>query len=148
LTIPATNVRPGSDLLCTFTNAPKRPVLGFTQTVIVLAPGVFNPPVPFVYDGNNGWTQQTLKSTLLAPAKLIGSTQTLAAVNTDTTLSVTLPAEGRWRILSIKCADTNAAVSGNASGTLVSSATTTVTLLATLVKPAAVFACDVLALRN
>lgn len=148
LRIDAANVLAGANLLCTYINGPALPTLGLTQTVFVLAPAVFNPPAPFTYNGNNGWTQQTLQSAWLAPAKITGPTQTLAALNTDTTISVTLPSEGRWRILSIRCSDTNAGVSGNAAGILVNTATASFTLPAALVKAGSVFVCDVRTLRN
>jgi hypothetical protein len=148
LTIDATNVRAGADILCTFTNSQALPTLGFTQSVRVFAPAVFNPPVHFSYAGNNGWVTQPLDSTALFPTKLTGARQTLAATNTATNISITLPTEGGWSVARVSCSDTNAAVSGNNPGILLTTTSRNFTLPANLLKPNAVLLCDVTGLRS
>jgi hypothetical protein len=148
LRIPDTKVSPGADLLCTFTNTLGLPTLGFTQTVRVFVPAVFNPPARFGYAASNGWVTQPLESTALFPAKLIGARQPLAAINTATAVTITLPTESGWAVVSVSCSDTTAAASGNSPGTLFSTTSRSFTLPAALIKPNATLLCDVIGLRR
>ena len=147
LQIPASNVLVGSDLVCTFTNAPA-PTLTVSQKAIVTAPATFNPPETFGYTGNNGWIPQQNSSTILNTVTK-GLTQTLSAVNLATTLTVSVPTvETGWKIASIRCTDTNAAVSGNPATALTSSMTNTVTIAANYVVANAALQCAVIATRQ
>jgi hypothetical protein len=148
LTLNAANVKAGADILCTFTNSLALPTLGFTQTLRVFVPAVFNPPARFSYAGNNGWVTQPLDSTALFPVKLTGARQPLAAINTATTMTVTLPTESGWSVVSINCSDTNFTASGNNPGTLLTTTSRTFTLPATVMKPNATLLCDVIGLRR
>jgi putative flippase GtrA len=147
LQISAANVRVGSNLACTFTNAPA-PTLTVTQKTIVISPATFNPPETFGYAGNNGWTFQQNSSTALNTVTK-GVTQTLSAVNVATTLMLVVPTlETGWRIASIKCTDTKSAASGNPATTLASSTTSTVTIPANYVVANAAIQCAVIATRQ
>jgi hypothetical protein len=149
LQIPATNVRVGSDLVCTFTNVPTPATLTVTQRVVVTAPATFNPPVTLSYTGNNGWAfQQVSNMTVNAVSK--GVTQTLTALNVPTTLTVALPpSEAGWSLVSIRCTDTNAAASGNPPPptALASSTTTSVTIPSNYVVARAALQCAVIGSR-
>ena len=147
LQIAAANVLVGSDLVCTFTNAPA-PTLTVTQKAVVIAPATFNPPETFGYTGNNGWIPQQNSSAILNTVTK-GATQILSSVNLATTLAVAVPTvETGWKIASIKCMDTNAAFSGNPASILASSTTNTVTISANYVVANASLQCAVIATRQ
>ena len=148
LQIPATNARVGSDVVCTFTNVPA-PTMAVTQKAIVTAPATFNPPVTFGYTGNNGWAFQQNSSTVVNTVTK-GLTQALTALNVATTLTVAVPtSETGWKIASMRCTDTNAAVSGNPlpPAFLASSTSNTVTVPAIYVVANAALQCAVIASR-
>jgi len=152
LQIPATNVRAYADLQCTFTNslAATAPTLTVTERAIVTAPATFNPPETFVYTGNNGWTPQS-NSSIKVNTVTTGATQNLAALNVATTLTVAVPTVERgWRIASIQCTDTNAAVSKNPSppALVASSTSNMVTIPANYVVNNAKLQCAVFASRQ
>jgi len=87
------------------------------------------------------------------------SSQTLAAANVATTLTVTVPTVERgWRIASIQCTDTAAAASGNpapptvlasfTSNVVTSSPNYSITIPANYVVPKAALQCAVFASRQ
>ncbi len=140
----------GDALDCTLTNTPKPATLTVTQKALVIAPATFNPPETFSYTGNNGWTLQKNSSTVLNTVTT-GATQTLTALKVATTLTVAVPtAETGWKIASIRCTDTNAAVSGNPlpPTILVSSTNNTVVIPANVVSAAAALQCAVIGSRQ
>jgi len=140
----------GDVLDCTWTNKPAFASLTITQRAIVTAPATFNPPETFVYTGNNGWTSQSNSSSKVNTATT-GATQNLAALNVATTLTVAVPTVERgWRIASIQCTDTNAAVSKNPSPptVLASSTSNMVTIPANYVVNNAKLQCAVFASRQ
>jgi len=160
LQIPAPKVAPGADLQCTFTNslAAAAPTLTVTERAIVTAPATFNPPENFSYAGNNGWTTQQHGATKVNTLVTVSS-QTLAAANVATTLTVTVPTVERgWRIASIQCTDTAAAASGNpapptvlasfTSNVVTSSPNYSITIPANYVVPKAALQCAVFASRQ
>ena len=140
----------GDVLDCTWTNKPAFASLTITQRAIVTAPATFNPPETFVYTGNNGWTSQPNSSSKVNTATT-GATQNLAALNVATTLTVAVPTVERgWRIASIQCTDTNAAVSKNPSppALVASSTSNVVTIPANYVVNNAKLQCAVFASRQ
>jgi len=140
----------GDVLDCTWTNKPAFASLTITQRAIVTAPATFNPPETFVYTGNNGWTSQSNSSSKVNTATT-GATQNLASLNVATTLTVAVPTVERgWRIASIQCTDTNAAVSKNPSPptVLASSTSNMVTIPANYVVNNAKLQCAVFASRQ
>jgi len=79
------------------------------------------------------------------------SRETLTALKVATTLTVAVPtAETGWKIASIRCTDTNAAVSGNPlpPTILVSSTNNTVVIPANVVSAAAALQCAVIGSRQ
>ena len=140
----------GDALDCTLTNSPKPATLTVTQKAIVTAPATFNAPETFSYTANNGWTLQKNSSTVLNTVTT-GATQTLTALKVATTLTVAVPtAETGWKIASIRCTDTNAAVSGNPlpPTILVSSTNNTVVIPANVVAAGAALQCAVIGTRQ
>ena len=140
----------GDVLDCTLTNTPKPATLTVTQKVIVTAPATFNPPLTLSYTGTNGWTLQKNNSTVLNTVTT-GATQTLAALKLATTLTVAVStSEIGWKIASIRCTDTNAAVSGNPlpPTVLVSSTNNTIVIPANLVSAGAALQCAVIGSRQ
>ena len=140
----------GDVLDCTLTNTPKPATLTVTQKVIVTAPATFNPPLTLSYTGTNGWTLQKNNSTVLNTVTT-GATQTLAALKLATTLTVAVStSEIGWKIASIRCTDTNAAVSGNPlpPTILVSSTNNTIVIPANLVSAGAALQCAVIGSRQ
>lgn len=141
----------GNDVItCTVSNAPAPASLQVTQKAIVTAPSTFNPPVTFSYTGNNGWMQQPV-SNLVVNAVVKGVTQNLTAVNVATTQTVAVTAtESGWSVVSMRCTDTNAAVSGNPAppAVLVSSTNNTITIPAIYVVPNAALQCAVVGSRR
>ena len=140
----------GNDVItCTISNAPAPASLVVTQKALVTAPATFNPPVKFSYTGNNGWTPQQISSPVVN-AVTRGFAQNLAALNAATSLAVAVPsAETGWNIVSIRCTDTNAALSGNPPPptVLASSTTNTVTVPANYVVANAALQCAVIGSR-
>ena len=140
----------GDVLDCTLTNTPKPATLTVTQKVIVTAPATFNPPLTLSYTGTNGWTLQKNNSTVLNTVTT-GATQTLAALKLATTLTVAVStSEIGWKIASIRCTDTNAAVSGNPlpPTILVSSTNNTIVIPANVVSAGAALQCAVIGSRQ
>ncbi len=149
--VPGTAFTPtyGDVLDCTLTNKPTLATLTVTQKTIVTAPATFNPPVKFSYTGTNGWTLQQNSSTVLNTVTT-GARQTLTALNVDTALSVAVPTtETGWRIVSIRCTDTNATLSTNPlpPTVLVSSTTNSITIPAAYVVAGAALQCAVIGSR-
>ena len=142
LEIPVAKVSPGSDLLCTFTNAPTQPTLKVTQRLLVVVPYVFKGPVTFNYSGTNGWTTKPITANQ-AGASYSTAAQPLGAINTSTTVQIAQPS-ANWAVVSFQCADSNRLVSGNPSGSIASSSTTAVTIAATYIRPSAVITCTIL----
>jgi len=146
-------------ITCTLTNtAAAAPTLTVTERAIVTAPATFNPPENFSYAGNNGWTTQQHGATKVNTLVTVSS-QTLAAANLATTLTVTVPTVERgWRIASIQCTDTAAAASGNpapptvlasfTSNVVTSSPNYSITIPANYVVPKAALQCAVFASRQ
>jgi hypothetical protein len=150
-TVPGAAFTPtyGDVLDCTLTNTPAPATLTVTQRSVVTAPATFNPSVTFRYTGNNGWTPQQISNTVVNVVTK-GVTQNLTALKVPTTLTVALPAaEAGWSIASIRCTDTNAAVSGNPlpPTVLASSTTTSVTIPANYVVAKAALQCAVIGSR-
>ncbi len=149
--VPGTAFTPtyGDVLDCTLTNKPTLATLTVTQKTLVTAPATFNPPVKFSYTGTNGWTLQQNSSTVLNVVTT-GARQTLTVLNVDTALSVAVPTtETGWRIVSIRCTDTNATVSTNPlpPTVLVSSTTNSITIPAAYVVAGAALQCAVIGSR-
>lgn len=140
----------GNDVItCTISNVPAPASLVVTQKAIVTAPATFNPPVTFSYTGNNGWTPQPLSNPVVNAVNR-GVAQNLAALNAATSLAVAVPgSEAGWHIVSIRCTDANAAVSGNPPPptVLASSTTNTVTVPANYVVANAALQCAVIGSR-
>ncbi len=149
--VPGTAFTPtyGDVLDCTLTNKPTLATLTVTQKTLVTAPATFNPPVKLSYTGTNGWTLQQNSSTVLNVVTT-GARQTLTVLNVDTALSVALPTtETGWRIVSIRCTDTNATVSANPlpPTVVVSSTTNSITIPAAYVVAGAALQCAVIGSR-
>ncbi len=139
LQIPATHVRAYAELQCTFTNAKPLTTLTVRQLVLSPVPVNLKSPYTFNYQGTNGWTTQPLTNnglnTLVASSVVL-----LTAKNTATTVSTSLP-ESRWFVSSFNCTDTNAAVTGNPAGNLVSVKSTSVTVPAANVRLGSALRC-------
>lgn len=73
----------GDDLTCTFANTRKQATL----TVTKISQGGAR---AFTFTGNNGWTSQTLTTTM-AGVGVTGVTQTLTSLDTATTITETMP---------------------------------------------------------
>jgi hypothetical protein len=132
---------PGDVLDCTVTNTPKPVTLQVTQRLVIAAPYVFS-PVTFTYTGNNGWATQDLyvpKDYLVTP----GKRQTLAAINTATTVSINLPQQ-HWQVATNRCTDENWRETGNPSTYFVSSTTGSITIPANRVRAGAQITCAML----
>ena len=127
---------------CTITNTPKPVTLKVRQVVISPMPPNLVPPFTIGYAGTNGWASQTLTSPSLN-VFVVGASQTLAASNIATTLSLSFP-DTRWLVRGLGCVDSNAASTGNPTGNLVSVTTSSVTLPAINVKPGAALLCTAL----
>jgi hypothetical protein len=124
---------------CTITNKALPATLALRQLVLRPVPINIVAPYTFSYTGNNGWTTQPV--TNVSEGTLAsGLTQTLTAFNTATTLSAIMP--DRWSVSTFSCADINAAVSGNPTGTLVIvNKVNTLTIPAANVRPGANLRC-------
>jgi hypothetical protein len=124
---------------CTITNKALPATLALRQLVLRPVPINIVAPYTFSYTGNNGWTTQPV--TNVSEGTLAsGPTQTLSAFNTATTLSAIMP--DRWSVSTFSCADINAAVSGNPTGTLVIvNKVNTLTIPAANVRPGANLRC-------
>lgn len=129
----------GDVFLCTITNSPRLTTLSLRQIVLSPVPVNLLPPFSQQYTGNNGWTQQTITNTALNTFNS-GATVTLATNNVDTTIATTLP-DARWFVTRFSCTDSNAAISGNSPGLLVSTTQPAVTLAAANVLPGANLVC-------
>ncbi len=125
--------------ICTITNNPKAATLTVRQMVLGPVPVNLLLPYRFDYTGTNGWTSQALINNALN-ALAAGSTDTLTTVNTATTVSTKLP-EPRWFVSVFSCTDTNATISGNPTGVLVTAKTANITIPATYVRPGAALRC-------
>jgi hypothetical protein len=115
--------------------------LQVTQRLVIAAPYVFS-PVTFTYTGNNGWTTQDLyvpKDYLVTP----GKRQTLAAINTATTVTINLPQQ-HWQVATNRCTDENWRETGNPSTFFVSSTTGSITIPAGNVRAGAQITCAML----
>lgn len=73
----------GDDLTCTFTNTRKQATLTLTK----ISQGGAR---AFTFTGNNGWTSQTLTTTVPGVG-VTGAPQTLTALDTATTITETMP---------------------------------------------------------
>ena len=106
LTIPATDVKYGSNYICVFTNQ-KLPTLTLTK-ISVGGTG------SFIFTGNNGWSSQTI-TTATAGTGLAGATQILSVIGTATTINEA-PAGG-FGLTAVACTGLGsggtATVSGN-----------------------------------
>jgi hypothetical protein len=124
---------------CKITNTAKPVTLQVRQVVLSPVPVNLKPPFTFGYTGNNGWGTPSITNTAL---NVINSTtaRPLAATNTATTVSTTLPGP-RWFVSTFACTDTNAAATGNPTGTLVSPVATSVTVPAANVRAGAALRC-------
>jgi hypothetical protein len=140
LQIEDTHVLAGSDLQCTFTNAPGM-ALSLTQLIIAPFPINLPPPFTFNYTINNGWPvvpQPLTTSKFNVPVST--ATTPLTASNVDTTMSTVLP-DARWFVSSFVCVDTNAAITNNPTGTLVRVVGTSITIPAANVRPGSALKC-------
>ncbi len=125
--------------ICTITNKPKAATLTVRQMVLGPVPVNLLPPYRFDYTGTNGWAARPLTDTALN-VLVTSSTDPLTAFNTATTVSTKLP-EPRWFVSVFSCNDTNAAISGNPTGVLVTAKATSITIPATYVRPGAALRC-------
>ncbi len=91
----AAQTAPGSAIACTVTNA-RRPTVTLTK---VSNGGVGG----FTFTGTIGWTPQAITTTV-AGTGVTGTTQTLTAVSTATTITEAIPAG--WQLVSVSCTGT------------------------------------------
>ncbi len=112
LQIPASNVRPGADLQCTFTNAPAAAPAKLTiKKTTTVGTG------SFTFNGStanaNGFSTDNsyVLTTTTAGTPVGGSVVNLTASNTLTEVQETVPAA--WVLSSVSCVDSNAATTGN-----------------------------------
>lgn len=131
---------------CTLTNKAKPATLTVRQRVNGPLPVSAIAPFIFDYSGTNGWVTQQITS-LAADTLVSGVAQTLSSFNTATPLSTTLP-DARWSVASFNCMDLNAAVSGNPTGSLASTATPSVTIPASHVRAGAALRCTATMARS
>ena len=100
-----------NDLItCTITNTPNGATLFVSQT---LSPSDHRYPVRITYAANNGWVSRQLSSP--SNDEVRGDVQSLAAVDVQMVFNLTVP-NVMWRIDSVACTDSNAAISGNSRG--------------------------------
>ena len=132
----------GDQVSCTVTNTAKPVTLQVRQMVLSPVPVNLKPPFTFSYTGNNGWSAAPLTNTSLNTVVSSAAVQ-LTATNTSTTVSTTLP-EPRWFVSSFNCTDTNAAITGNPTGNLATSLSTSVTVPAANVRSGAALRCTLL----
>jgi hypothetical protein len=131
----------GDAINCTITNDQGLVTLTLTQLIISPFPVNMLPPYTFSYSINNGWPvqpQQLTTSTYNVPVST--PARTLAASNTSTTLSTSLP-DARWFVSSFVCSDANAAITGNPTGTLVRVVGTSITIPAANVRAGSALKC-------
>ncbi len=99
-------------------------------------------PYTFSYTGSNGVTPKQITSTALYPSTTNSPIDTLSAINTAT--SVTLARQAGWFYTWFRCADLNAASTGNPSGILTAGQVNdTVTIPAQYVNSGSAFICEV-----
>lgn len=96
VTLNPAAISAGSDVVCTFTNA-KLPTL----TISKISTGGVD---TFGFTGNNGWLSQNI-TTLTQGVAATGSTQTLSAASTPTTITETMPAG--YALNSVTCSGLN-----------------------------------------
>ncbi len=117
LTIPAANVKAGTDLNCVFTNT-KLPTVTLTK---ISNGGVGG----FTFTGTNGWASQTI-TTVTSGIGVTGAIQTLTATSTATTITEGIPAG--YALTSVACTGLGSggtAVPNLATGALVLDAAAT-----------------------
>jgi hypothetical protein len=136
-------LRAGDRITCTVTNTPKPVTLQLRQLVQSPVPVNLSPPFTFSYTGTNGWSSPPLTNTSMNTF-VSSAVVPLTAINTATTVSTALP-ETRWFVSNFSCVDTNAAITGNPTGNLVSVRTTSITLPASAVRAGAALRCTLLA---
>lgn len=124
---------------CTLTNSPAPVLLSLRQMVQSTLALTAPPPYSFNYSVNNGWGSQVLSNTSVNTFTT-SPTRALSAADSATTVSVDLPSIN-WAVTSLSCIDSNAAVSGNPTGTLVSTLSSSVTVPAQYVRPGANLQC-------
>ena len=145
-TVPGAAFTPayGDVLDCTVTNTAKPSTLTLTQLVISPFPVNLAPPFTFNYSINNGWPVQPQPLTTTkfnVPVSTVA--RTLAASNTATTLSTSLP-DTRWFVSSFACTDSNAAITGNPTGNLVRVLNPSVTIPAGNVRAGSALKCTLI----
>ena len=92
----------GAQISCTITNTAKPVKLTLTQQIITPFPVNLMPPFTFNYSINNGWPLQPQPLTTTAFNVPVSTAQrNLAASNTNTTLSTSLP-DARWTVSSLR----------------------------------------------
>jgi hypothetical protein len=137
----------GDVISCRITNSVSGATLQVRQLVRSPVPVNIVPPFSYIYPAsNNGWTQQTLVNTsmnVLTSSPVVNLTST----NTNTTVYTTLP-DNRWYVSSFSCTDTNAAVTGNPTGALVTVNAASVTIPAAKVLAGSKLVCTILLGRH
>lgn len=126
-TVPATNIRPGAELTCSITND-KRPTVQL-QKITQGGTGSFS------FSGTNGFGSDTI-ATVTPGVAVAGTTRTLTAVATSTTITETVPAG--WQAVSGTCTGTAAA---NVTFATPTSTTATITLNTTATAAANALVC-------
>ncbi len=132
LTIPAINVKAGSDITCTFTNGAA--LLRVQKTTL----GGFNGPFTFTQT-NLAAAPANITTSAIAMPTPAAPTGTLVSI-IGTAVTVTEGAFTNYRLTSASCTDANSGTTGNI-GTIGTFAGSVLTIPAANVKPGADFTC-------
>ncbi len=133
VTVPAANVRVGSDITCTVTNE-KTPSISIAKTSVG-GSGTFS------FATTNTSSTPVSVTTPSAGSTATSSPSTVTNRANPVTITETVPSG--WRLTAASCTDRNGTASGNGTATFGSLSTATVTVAAANLRPGADIVCTV-----